>query len=88
MPAANSTTLTVADVAGRYGVTESTVLAWVRSGELRAVNVGRSARARKPRWRITPAAVEAFEAARTAAPVAPASPRRRPRTADVVEFYR
>lgn len=31
---------TVADVQKRYGVTEGTVLAWIRAGELKALNVG------------------------------------------------
>ena len=34
-------TLTVRDLCERYGVSEHTVLGWIRSGELRAVNVGR-----------------------------------------------
>jgi excisionase family DNA binding protein len=44
---------TIQDLQRRYGVTVHTVLGWIRSGELRAVNVGRRRGARKPRWRIT-----------------------------------
>ena len=56
---------TVQDVQRRYGVTVHTVLGWIRSGELRAVNVGRRLGAKKPRWRITQQALDAFEQLRT-----------------------
>ena len=36
-----SNTLSVRDLCERYAVTEHTVLGWIRTGELRAVNVGR-----------------------------------------------
>lgn|SRR5262249_35865904 len=78
--------LTVAQVAERYGVGVPTVLHWIDRGELRAVNVGRSATAKKPRWRITEAALTAFEAARTPTPPAPRR-RRSPAGADVIRFY-
>jgi predicted site-specific integrase-resolvase len=51
------------EVALLYRVSVHTVLAWIRSGELRAVNVARGPR---PRWIITEAALAAFEAARSA----------------------
>jgi excisionase family DNA binding protein len=78
---------TVQDVCDRYGVTVHTVLGWIRSGELRAVNVGRQQRARKPRWRISEEALVAFEQVRATSPPVP-KPRRRKRPADVIEFYR
>ncbi len=78
--------LTVRDVCRRYGVTEHTVLAWIRAGELRAVNVGRRPGAKKPRWRVTQAALDAFEAARTPAPIVPRQPRQKQRP-DVIRFY-
>jgi excisionase family DNA binding protein len=80
--------LTVAEVAELLGVGEATVLGWVRSGELVAVNVSRSARSKKPRWRITRAALDAFTQARTAAPVPVKAPRRTRAAADVIEFYK
>ena len=55
-----SSTLSVRDVCERFGVSEHTVLTWVRSGQLRAVNVSRRPDAKKPRWRITQEALEAF----------------------------
>jgi excisionase family DNA binding protein len=81
-----SSTFSVRDVCERFGVSEHTVLAWLRSGELRAVNVGRRSGAKKPRWRITQAALEAFELSRTPTPPAPKTPRRK-RVSDVIEFY-
>jgi excisionase family DNA binding protein len=80
-------TLSVRDLCERYGVTEHTVLGWIRSGELRAVNVGRKPGAKKPRWRITQEALELFEQLRTPAPPLPRT-RRKKRPADVIEFYR
>lgn len=78
---------TVEDLTKRFGVTVHTVLAWIRSGELRAVNVGRSPGARKPRWRTTEQALSEFEALRTPTPPPPRAKRRK-RPADVIEFYK
>ena len=58
-------THTVRDLCERYGVTEHTVLGWIRSGELAAVNVGRKLGAKKPRWRVTEDALAVFELSRT-----------------------
>jgi excisionase family DNA binding protein len=81
-----SSTLSVRDICKRYCVGEHTVLAWIRSGELRAVNVGRKISTRKPRWRISEKALEAFEAQRAATPPLPRS-RRRKQQAEVIQFY-
>ena len=81
-----SSTLSVRDVCDRYGVTEHTVLAWIRSGELRAIHVGRKAGAKKPRWRITEQSLLAFEVLRAPTPPQPRGPRRK-RPDDVIEFY-
>ena len=81
-----SSTLSVHDLTERYGVSEGTVLQWIRSGELRAVNVSRRPGSKKPRWRITAEALATFELARTPAP-APPRMRRRKRPAEVIEFY-
>jgi len=45
--------LSVKDVAGLLKVGEAAVRAWIRSGDLRAVNVGRE-------WRIAPKDLESF----------------------------
>jgi excisionase family DNA binding protein len=82
-----ASTLSVHDLCERYGVSEHTVLGWIRSGELRAVNVGRRPGSKKPRWRVTAEALAAFETARTPTPPPPRA-RRRKRPADVIEFYK
>jgi excisionase family DNA binding protein len=82
-----SSTLSVRDVSERYGVSEHTVLGWIHSGELRAINVGRKAGAKKPRWRITQEALDAFEALRTPCPLPPRTKRRK-RPMGVIEFYK
>lgn len=76
---------TVRNLQERYGVSEATALGWIKSGELKAFNVGRKAGAKKARWRITQAALDAFELARTQAPQAARA--RRPKPTDVVDFY-
>ena len=85
-PPPKAVTHSVADVAKRYGVGTGTVLAWIASGELKALNVSRSARAKRPLWRISEASLVAFEAARTPNPPA-SKARRRQRSAEVVQFY-
>ena len=82
-----SSTFSVRDLRERYAVSEHTVLGWIARGELRAVNVGRRPGAKKPRWRITQEALEAFELARTPTPLQPRV-RRKKWPADVVEFYK
>jgi excisionase family DNA binding protein len=82
-----NSTLSVRDLCKRYGVSEHTVLGWIRSGELRAVNVGRRLDGKKPRWRISPEALTAFELARAATPARPQT-RQRKRSAAVIEFYK
>lgn len=85
MPPTKAAAYSVADVARRFDVGAATVLAWIRSGELLAVNVSRSARSKKPRFRVSEAALLAFEAARMPTPPAPHT--RRQRASNVVEFY-
>jgi excisionase family DNA binding protein len=80
-------TLSVRATSERYEVSEQTVLGWIHRGELRAINVGRRPGAKKPRWRITQAALDAFEALRTPTPPPPRTRRRRQRPAEVIEFY-
>ena len=70
-------TYTVRDLTNRFGVHEATVLGWIHNGELKAMNVGRTPGRKKPRWRISEAALAAFEALRTPTQPAPRSRRRR-----------
>jgi excisionase family DNA binding protein len=75
---------TVAEVAARYRVGEDKVRAWVRRGELEAVNVA-AALCGRPQLRITPEALAAFEARRSAAP--PPMPARRRRRSAEIDYY-
>ena len=74
-------------LAARFGVTTATVANWIKSGELRAVNVGRAPGKKKPRWRVTQGALDAFEAARTTTAAPPRVRRKRRADVGVVEFY-
>jgi len=79
---------TVRDLMNRFAVTQGTVLGWIAGGELKAVNVGQKPGKKRPRWRISAAAIEAFEAARSTTCAAPAASRiRRQRQEDTVQFY-
>jgi excisionase family DNA binding protein len=79
---------TVADIQKLLSVTERTVLLWIDSGELKAINVGRSPNKKKPRWRISQAALDEFERGRSATPSTPATPRRRKsRSAEIVDMF-
>ena len=80
-------TYTVNQIMQRYNVTQHTVLGWIASGELKAINVGTAAGKKKPRWRVTEAALTEFESLRSATPPLPPSTRRRKRQSQVVEFY-
>jgi excisionase family DNA binding protein len=51
--------LTTGQVAQQLAVAAEKVLAWIRQGELRAVNVAERVSA-KPRWRISPEALDEF----------------------------
>jgi excisionase family DNA binding protein len=75
---------TVPELARRYRVSEDKVRAWIRSGELAAINTG-SARCGKPRWVVMPEALEHFERGRTAAQPKPA-PRRRKKSCEI-DFF-
>ena len=77
----------VKDICKRFGVGEHTVLAWIKSGELVAINVSRRLGGR-PRWRFTVEAIQAFETLRAAMPAQPRSRRRRTKAADVLSFIR
>jgi hypothetical protein len=80
-------TYTVNQIMQRYNVTQHTVLGWIARGELKAINVGTEAGKKKPRWRITQEALDAFEALRSTTPPPQPATRRRKRQSQVVEFY-
>jgi hypothetical protein len=78
---------TVADIVKRFGVNEHAVLGWIKNRELRAINVGRSQGKKKPRWRISQAALEDFERSRTSAPLAQEHKVTRRRAPQVVDMF-
>ncbi|QDT54278.1 Helix-turn-helix domain protein [Caulifigura coniformis] len=60
--------MTIAEVAAKMCVDEWTVRQWLKSGELRAVNVSARPNSRRPRMRILPDDLERFIAARSTIP--------------------
>ena len=77
--------LTVADVARRYRVGEDKVRAWIKRGEVRAINTA-AAMCGKPRWVILAEALAEFEQARCGGPE-PKPQRRHHRKAGEIDFY-
>ena len=86
MPAVASPSryVTPPEIAKRYGVDVHKVIGWIRRGELHAINVGDGVK--RPRYRISPADLAAFETSRS---VQPPAPRVRRRRADpnVIAFF-
>jgi hypothetical protein len=72
-------------VAKAWGIDVNKVIAWIRSGELRAINGAKKAGG-KPRYLIDLADLEAFEAARSTVPV-PRSTRKRRATENVTRYF-
>ncbi|HEY7311878.1 MAG TPA: helix-turn-helix domain-containing protein [Gemmataceae bacterium] len=76
--------LTTTDAARLLRVSEDKIRAWIRAGELPAVNTANT-RSGKPRFVILPQAIRQFVAARSAAP--PPKPPRRKKKTTLVDFY-
>ncbi|MBC7853296.1 MAG: helix-turn-helix domain-containing protein [Pirellulaceae bacterium] len=76
--------LTVPQVAESLGIDPGKVLAWIRKGELVAVNIAHDSGGR-PRWRIREAALDAFLLRRQSQPPTPV--RRRTTARPVVKQY-
>ncbi len=53
------------EIATRYQVGVTKVLGWIRSGQLKAIDVSATGDGTKPRWRIMQPEVEAFEQRRS-----------------------
>ena len=64
-------------IAEMFGVDTKKVSGWIKSGELKAVNVAKNPRGERPRWRISEQAIKDFEARRTYQPQAKREPKRR-----------
>ena len=87
MPEVTSTCryLTPPAVAERFGVDVHKIIGWIRAGELRAVNVATTTGGR-PRYRISPSDLAAFENSRSAVPQ-PRVARRRRKTPGITEYF-
>ncbi len=77
--------LTPPAVAERLGVDPAKVLGWIRSGQLRATNLGDGAL--RPRYRISEADLSAFLSTRRAGPEPTISRVRRRRDPNVIQFF-
>ena len=73
------------EIARQRGVDVKKIIAWIHTGELRAVNFATTTSGR-PRWKISPEALAAFEAARSAGPQ-PRVTRRRRKDPLVHEYF-
>ena len=80
-------TFGIKDLCERYGVGEHTVLGWIRTGELKAIDVSRH-RSGRPHWRVTVEARSAFEQARTPSPPLPKTRRKKRSAENVIEFFK
>jgi hypothetical protein len=77
----------VSDVAERFAVSPHAVLSWIASGELRAINVSRKGKSKRPTWRISATAIAEFELSRSAEVVHPKQSKPRSRKTEVIQFY-
>lgn len=84
----NASASTVPQIAERLHVKAEIVLAWIKSGELVAIDVSRN-RKTLPRWRITLEALQAFVDSRSSVkPVKASKPRRKkPCDPGFVEYF-
>jgi excisionase family DNA binding protein len=79
--------LTIPEVAERFRVSPRTVVSWIASGELRAVDATRRPQSKKPRFRVTQAALDSFELARTPTTAPARLAGRKKQQTGVVAFY-
>jgi hypothetical protein len=76
--------LTPPQLAQMLGIDPIKVIGWIKRGELAAVNVAKN-NGWRPRWRISPEALEAFLKPRTARPEV--KPERRRREPPLKRYY-
>jgi hypothetical protein len=88
MSAINKRKLSVPEVAKQWGVSSAKVLKFIRTGELRAINLA-SHTSNRPRYAVDTADVEAFERGRQVVPIGNESSTRlrRRAAASVKEFF-
>jgi excisionase family DNA binding protein len=75
---------TTNEVARLLRVGQAKVLAWIRSGKLRAIDTSTKG---KPRFIVLPADLEKFIAGRTAVPTTAKAPRRKRRQPALTDYY-
>ncbi|WP_397570219.1 helix-turn-helix domain-containing protein [Schlesneria sp. T3-172] len=75
------------EVAARFRCKVEKILAWIASRELIAIQAGSNQNGGKPRWLISPEALEDFERARTTVPAPKPVPRRRRNPAPVKSYF-
>ncbi len=76
--------LTVREIARRFRVGQDKVRAWIKAGDLAAINTSATL-CGKPRYVVTPDALFAFEQRRSVAP--PKKPKRRTPRSGNIDFY-
>jgi hypothetical protein len=84
LPTASSVGMTVKEFARLFRVNPDKVRAWIKSGQLGAVNTA-AAQCSKPRFVVLPRHLEEFERRRSAT-LPPNAPKRRKRVA-AVDYY-
>jgi hypothetical protein len=78
----------VSDLSERFGVKTTTILHWIKTLQLRAINVGRELGLKKPRWRVNEQSLAEFEAARTLGQPASPKKKKRKKNPELVEFFK
>lgn len=73
--------------AKRLGVKPEKVLSWIRSGELRAIDISIKPGLGKPRYRISEADIIVFENRRSSRPATQLQRRSRQSGPDVIEYF-
>ncbi len=86
-PTSERTKLSPPQIAKRWGIHPRRVLSWIRSGELRAINISEGGQ--RPRYLVDVADLVAFESRRSVLPSDGKTSRggRRGTQTDVVDFY-
>lgn len=83
------TKLTPPTVAKQWGVSADTVVGWIRSGQLKAIDVSSRPGVGRPRFRIDQADLIAFENSRAvhAPPLRPVRRRRTKEDSHIIRFF-
>jgi hypothetical protein len=79
--------LTPPEIAALWGVSVEKILAFIRSGELRAINAAFPGRNQRPRYLIDIADLADFERRRATAPAPKQPPRVKRQVANAGDFY-